>query len=84
MSDDHLYLNKYRAFFKARDHAKGYEFQHAPTGNVPPPKVSFLDRLRWWTLNRGERLKKIRALRDSRLQDIIRLKQSVSKSDTQP
>lgn len=75
MSDDRLYLKKYRAFFKARDQAKGYEFQHAPSGNVPPPKVSFLERLRWWTLNRGERLKKIRALRDSRLQDIVRLKQ---------
>src|SRR3982751_4089874 len=39
MSDENLYLSKYRAFFKARDQAQGYEFQHAPTGNVPPPKV---------------------------------------------
>ena len=79
MSDENLYLSKYRAFFKARDQAQGYEFQHAPTGNVPPPKVSFLERLRWWTLNRGERLKAIRAARDRRLQDIIQIKKPPSK-----
>jgi hypothetical protein len=79
MSDDNLYLNKYRAFFKARQQAHGYEFQQAPTGNVPPPKVSFLDRLRWWTLNRGERLKHIRAARDRRVQDIVQIKKPSSR-----
>jgi hypothetical protein len=79
MSDDNLYLNKYLAFFKAREKAHGYEFQHAPTGNVPPPKVSFLHRLRWWTFNRGERLKQIRAARDRRLQDIIQIEKPPSK-----
>jgi hypothetical protein len=79
MSDDNLYLNKYRAFFKARDKATGYEFQHAPTGNVPPPKVSFLDQLRWWTFDRGGRLRKIRAERDRRLQEIVQIKKPSSK-----
>lgn len=79
MSDNNLYVNRYRTFFEERDKAKGYEFQHAPTGNVPPPKVPFLDRLRWWTFNRGERLKKIRAERDRRLQDIVQMKKPPSK-----
>jgi hypothetical protein len=46
---------------------------------VPPPKVSFLERLRWWTLNRGERLRAIRAARDRRLQDIVQIKKPPSK-----
>ena len=74
MSDERLYLDRYARFFKERDQANGYEFHHAPAGNVPPPKVSFIDKLRWWTINRGERLKKIRQERDRRLLDIVQLK----------
>ena len=81
MSDNHLYLDKYRAFFAEREKAKGYEFHRAPTGNVPPPKVSFMDRLRWWTLNRGERMKKIRAERDHRLQEIVQIKTPSARVD---
>ncbi len=74
MAEHHPYLDRYRRFLEERDQAKGYEFHQAPTGNVPPPKVTFLDRLRWWTWNRGERLKKIRAERDRSQQEIIALK----------
>jgi hypothetical protein len=74
MSDERLYVDRYARFFKEREHAKGYEFQQAPAGNVPPPKVGFIDKLRWWTVNRGERLKKIRQERDRRVLDIVRLR----------
>jgi hypothetical protein len=74
MSDEGLYLERYARFFKERETAKGYEFHHAPADNVPPPKVRFIDKLRWWTVNRGERLKKIRQERDRRVLDIVRLR----------
>ena len=74
MSGERLYLERYAKFFNEREQAKGYEFQHATAGNVPPPKVSFIDKLRWWTINRGERLKKIRKERDRRVLDIVQLR----------
>jgi hypothetical protein len=74
MSSERLYLDRYAKFFKEREKAEGYEFQHAPSGNIPPPKVGFLEKLRWWTINRGERLKKIRQARDRRVLDIVQLK----------
>jgi hypothetical protein len=74
MSDERLYLARYAKFFKERENAEGYEFQHAPSGNTPPPKVGFMEKLRWWTINRGERLRKIRQERDRRVLDIVRLR----------
>jgi hypothetical protein len=74
MSDERLYLERYARFFKEREQAKGYEFHQGPAGSSPPPKVGFIDKLRWWTFNRGERLKKIRQERDRRVLDIVQLR----------
>jgi hypothetical protein len=74
MSDEGLYLDRYAKFFRDRDKSHGYDFHHAPTGNVPPPKVTFMEVLRWWSWDRWKRLKKIRAERDRRVQDILQLR----------
>ena len=74
MSDKGLYDHLYEKFFQSRDKAKGYDFQEATTGSVPPPTVAFSERLRWWTWDRWRRRKKIRDERDRRLEEIIRLK----------
>lgn len=75
MSDTNkgLYDHLYEKFFQNRDKAKGYDFQEAPTGSVPPQTVTFSERLRWWTWDRWKRRKKIREERDLRLQEIIQL-----------
>lgn len=73
-SDKGLYDDQYEKFFQNRDRAKGYNFQEAPTGSVPPPTVPFSGRLRWWTWDRWKRRKKIREERDRRLQEIIQLR----------
>ena len=73
MSDKGLYDHLYEKFFQNRDKAKGYDFQEAPTGSVPPQTVTFSERLRWWTWDRWKRRKKIREERDLRLQEIIQL-----------
>lgn len=73
MSDKGLYDHLYEKFFQSRDKAKGYDFQEAPTGSVPPQTVTFSERLRWWTWDRWKRRKKIREERDRRLQEIIQL-----------
>ena len=74
MSDEQSYLKRYAKFFLEREKARGYDFQHAPTGNVPPSKVTFMDRLRWWSLDRWKRIRKIRAERDLRQEEILQLK----------
>ena len=80
MAGESPYFDRYRKFFAEREKAEGYEFHEATAENVPPPKVTFLERLRWWTLNRGERIKKIRAERDRRQQEIFDIKRSQSRS----
>lgn len=69
------YFRRYAKFFEEQRKAKGYDFHQASSGSVPPPHVTFLDKLRWWTWNRGERRKKIREERDRRVQEILQLKQ---------
>ncbi len=76
MSDDGLFPQTYQEFLKKRDQAKGYDFEHPTTGNVPPPAVTFGEQLRWWTLDRWKRIKKIREERDRRQQDIVQLKKT--------
>ena len=77
MSDKgNLFPGNYADFLRHREKEKGYDFQKAPTGSVAPPTVTFADKLRWWTWGRWTRLKKIRAERDQRLQDIVRLKKT--------
>ena len=73
MSDDGLYLDTYAEFLKKRAQAKGYDFQQAPEGSAPPPIVTSTGKLRWWTLGRWKRLRKVREERDRRMQDIIQL-----------
>lgn len=72
---DHLY----KRFYEDRDSHQGYEFQHAPTGNIPPPTVTFAQKLRWWTWGRWRRLKQERAQRDRLQQEIIQMKQGDQK-----
>lgn len=68
------YDDLYARFVILRGKAKGYEFQHAPMGNVPPPSVSFAQPLRWWTWNRWRRRQEIRAARDRRVQEILEIR----------
>ena len=74
MALKNLYQDIYRKFVEARDTHKGYNFQNATNGSVPPPAVTFKERLKWWTLNRPSRLKKITQERDRRQQEILALK----------
>lgn len=75
MSEHDLYEYQYERYFKDREKVKGYDFQHAPAGSVPVPKVTFTEKLRWWTLDRWKRRKKIREERDRRIQEILAVKQ---------
>ena len=68
-----LFDHQYGRFVADRDGAEGYDFQHQTAGNVPPPPVTFAQKLRWWTWDRWKRRKKIREERDRRLQKIIQL-----------
>ena len=68
-----LYDNQYTRFRENQGAHKGYDFQHGPAGSTPPPVVTFLDKIKWWTL-RGWRRKKILAERDRFQQDIIQIK----------
>jgi hypothetical protein len=74
-----LYDYQYRRFRENQDSHEGYEFQHAPAGNVPPPVLTFSEKLKWWTL-RGWRRKKILAERDRFQQEILSIKTSRPRS----
>jgi hypothetical protein len=69
-----LYDHLYKRYVQKRDAHQGYEFQQAPVGNVPPPTVTFAERLKWWTLDRWRRLRRVRAERDRLQQEILRIK----------
>ncbi len=75
-SNKGLYDHLYERFVRNRDNVKGYDFQHAPTGNLPPPVVTFSQKVRWWTLDRWKRRQRIRQERDRRLQEIIQIKRT--------
>lgn len=75
-SNKGLYDHLYERFFRTRDNVKGYDFQQAPVGNLPPPIVTFSEKIRWWTLDRWKRRQRIRMERDRRLQDIVQIKQA--------
>ena len=64
------FLERYRRFFQQRDEAKGFEFHNPPPKSVAPPIVLFSDKLRWWSWNRWQRRKKIRAERDRVLREL--------------
>lgn len=74
MKDDGIFDYQYDRFHQDRDRVKGYDFQQAPGGSLPVPKVTFSEKLRWWTIDRWRRRKKIREDRDRRLQEILDVK----------
>lgn len=69
-----LYSDIYDHFTRARDAHKGFDFQEEVIKSVPPPSVSFQDRVKWWTFNRPQRLRRIEQERDRQQQDILALK----------
>ncbi len=73
-----LYLNIYEQFIQTRETHKGFHFQEETLKSVAPKTVSFKDRVKWWTLDRPNRLKKIEQERDRQQQDILALKQKSS------
>ncbi|MBA2484872.1 MAG: hypothetical protein H0V35_02020 [Nitrospira sp.] len=74
-----LFDHQYVRFRENQGTHQGYEFQHGPAGSTPPPVVTFLDKIKWWTL-RGWRRKKILAERDRFQQEIIQIKPPHPKS----
>lgn len=74
MSDEGLFPKNYRDFLRKRDKVKGFNFEEVPIVSVVPPMVSFVEKLRWWSMDRLKRMKKIRAERDRRIQEIVQLK----------
>ncbi len=72
-----LYLNIYEQFIQTRETHKGFNFQEEPLKSVAPQSVSFKDRVKWWTLDRPSRLKKIERERDRQQQEILALKQKL-------
>ncbi len=77
-SGNGLYDHLYKRFFEQRDRHQGYAFQHAPGGSAPQPKVTFSQKLRWWTWDRWQRRKKILAERDRLQQEIIQINKTGS------
>ena len=74
-----IYDHLYRRFFANRDRHEGYDFQHAPSGSAQLPAVTFQDKLRWWSLDRWRRRKKILTERDRLQREIIDMKTAGSK-----
>jgi len=74
-----IYDHLYRRFFANREHHQGYDFQNAPGGSAQLPGVTFQEKLRWWTLDRWRRRKKILRERDRLQQEITDIKKGRSK-----
>ncbi|MGB0908809.1 MAG: hypothetical protein ACPGYT_00465 [Nitrospirales bacterium] len=74
MALKNLYQDIYRKFIENSKAHKGYDFQHSTAESVPPRQVTFKEKLKWWTINRPSRLKKIAQERDQLQQEIIALK----------
>ena len=67
------YANEYRGFFESAGRYRGYHFGGGPGTSVPPPTKMFARPLTWWSLDRPQRLRAIRAVRDRFQMDILRL-----------
>lgn len=76
-----IYDHLYRRFFSNRERHQGYDFQHAPGGSAQLPTVKFQDKLRWWSLDRWRRRKKILNERDRLQQEIIEIKTGQSNAN---
>ncbi|NKB82507.1 MAG: hypothetical protein GKS05_11590 [Nitrospirales bacterium] len=72
-----LYKHIYEQFLEKHTHAKGYDFQESDVGSTRPQSVSFMEKLKWWTLNRPTRLRAITKERDRLQQDILAIKQPI-------
>lgn len=69
-----LYQDIYQKFLEKKEVHQGYDFQHSPVGSATPPAQTFPEgNVKWWTLNRPSRLRKIREKRDQQQQDILKL-----------
>lgn len=73
MDGNGVFDYQYERFYKNREQGAGYDFQRGPSGSQPVPKVSFAEKLRWWTIDRWRRRKRIRQERDRRLEEILTL-----------
>lgn len=69
-----LYVDIYKQFIEKYQAAKGFDFQQLPWESTAPKSVTFKEELKWWTLNRPQRLKAISRERDRQQQEIIDLK----------
>jgi hypothetical protein len=78
-----IYDHLYRRFFSNRERHQGYDFQDAPGGSAQLPTVTFQDKLRWWSLDRWRRRKKILNERDRLQQEIIEIKTGQPNSNRQ-
>lgn len=74
MNDEGFFPKIYRRFLDRRNEGQGHDFEEVPIVSEIPPIVTFREKLRWWSLDRWSRLRKIREERDRRLQDIVQLK----------
>jgi hypothetical protein len=74
-----IYDHLYQRFFANRDRHPGYDFQRAPGGSAQPPAVTFADKLRWWSLDRWRRRKKILSERDRLQREIVEMSAGRSK-----
>ena len=75
-----LYSDIYGQFVRTRDAYKGFDFQEEPIKSVAPQSVSFQDRVKWWTVDRPQRIKKIEQERDRQQQAILALKRQTKPS----
>ena len=66
-----LYDYQYKRFRENRRGRDGYDFQQAPVGNTAPPRLTFGEKLRWWTWDRWKRRKKLLAERDRLQREIL-------------
>lgn len=73
-SSSGIYDHLYRRFFENRERHQGYDFQHAPGGSAQPPVVTFREKLRWWTLDRWQRRRRILSERDRLQKEILDIK----------
>lgn len=74
------YLTRYLEFLTRRKNAKGYDFHEIwpPVSASQAAGVSTSsnssEKLPWWSLRRRKHMKKVRAERDRRQQNIIKLR----------
>jgi hypothetical protein len=74
MADQGLFPRSYSEFLKKRDQGQGFDFGETPIISVAPPTVEFMAQLRWWSLDRWRRRKRIAQERDRRLREIMDFK----------